>query len=71
MSDDKKSTTPDPGVGWMGHLLAGRENLDPNAPPLLYVTRRPKPRRKGQLNDGKWAPGYGPDAKKNGAKKTP
>lgn len=24
---------------------------------------RPKRRRKGQLNDGTWAPGYGPDSK--------
>lgn len=30
---------------------------------LPYKTNRPKRRRKGQLNDGEWAPGYGPKEK--------
>ncbi len=30
----------------------------------LKPTPVKKRRRKGQLNDGEWAPGYGPDAKK-------
>ncbi len=33
---------------------------DPNRPTLPYATRRPKRRRKGQLNDGEWAPGAKP-----------
>jgi hypothetical protein len=39
----------------------------PGAPVLPYKTMRPKRRRVGQLNDGEWLPGYGPDAK-SGAK---
>lgn len=37
-----------------------RKSNDPPAP----KASRPKRRRKGQLNDGEWAPGYGPNAKK-------
>lgn len=60
----------------MKAALGGQAVLDhlfiasnPNAPPAKSA--RKKRRRVGQLNDGQWAPGYGPDAKKNRGKKTP
>lgn len=55
------------GWGWNGdgaHSGHTPPETDPSAPKLPYRTMRPKRRRKGQLNDGKWAPGYGPAAKK-------
>lgn len=56
MTDEKK-----PGANCnFDHLFLER---DPNAVPPKDA--RKKRRRKGQLNDGQWAPGYGPDAKKD------
>lgn len=60
MNDDE----PKAGNGWDGSGAHSITPPPPSGPPLPYVTRRPKRRRKGQLNDGQWAPGYGPDAKK-------
>jgi hypothetical protein len=61
--DDKKDPTVAPAVGALNDLMhtiqrAREMNLPPPA------SSRKKRRRKGQLNDGQWAPGYGPDAKK-------
>jgi len=39
-----------------------RKPGDPELP--APKASRPKRRRVGQLNDGQWAPGYGPNAKK-------
>lgn len=50
--DDKRET-------W-GGAHQGNGTVEREGPPLPYVTRRPKRRRKGQLNDGEWAPGCGP-----------
>jgi hypothetical protein len=53
--------------GWDGsgaHAGHKEPERDPNEPRPVYKTVRPKRRRKGELNDGEWAPGYGPDAKK-------
>lgn len=55
-----KPTRKLPATILRGEQPPGRED----DPPLPYNTRRPKRRRKGQLNDGEWAPGYGPDKKK-------
>lgn len=59
MEDEEK------GKGWDGSgAHAGHPQVERDGPPLPYKTYRPKRRRKGQLNDGEWAPEYGPDAKK-------
>ena len=58
MDDTKKHITP--ASSTMGHLLL----KNPDAGPATVA--RKKRRRKGQLNDGDWAPGYGPGAKKPG-----
>jgi hypothetical protein len=42
----------------------GADPHPPGIKPLPYKTQRPKRRRKGQLNDGEWAPGYGPKREK-------
>lgn len=47
--------------GMFGHLLIGQGDKSSKQP---YKAARPRRRRKGQLNDGKSAPGYGPGAKK-------
>jgi hypothetical protein len=62
MSDEQEK----PAWGWDG--AGAHQNNTPPAPPregppLPYVTRRPKRRRKGQLNDGAWAAGCGPNIK--------
>jgi hypothetical protein len=54
--DDKKL----PRVILQGDVPPGREN----DPPIPYKTRRPKRRRKGELNDGLWAPGVKPKPKR-------
>lgn len=36
----------------------------PPGTPLKPTPPKKRARRKGQLNDGQWAEGYGPDAKK-------
>lgn len=61
MSDEKKPDGTGPRM-WT-HLIFER---DPDASPAKSA--RKSRRRKGQLNDGQWAPGYGPDAKKRGGK---
>ncbi len=57
MSDDEKKHITS-AANLMGHLSLKGE------PGSVYRSVRPKRRHKGQLNDGRWAPGYGPDAKK-------
>jgi hypothetical protein len=52
--------------GWDGsgaHQGHPQPEHDLNEPKIPYKTVRPKRRRKGQLNDGQWAPGNGSDAK--------
>ncbi|MFZ2029006.1 MAG: hypothetical protein WAU68_01745 [Vitreimonas sp.] len=56
MSDEKPKSTI------LSNIPDQRKPGDP--PPEPYKTTRPQRRRKGYLNDGQWAPGYGPDAKK-------
>lgn len=56
--------TDEPNKQWDGSGAHGTYNANPHAEKQPYKTVRPKARRKGQLNDGQWAPGYGPDAKK-------
>lgn len=56
MNDEK----PKPRNVDFGHLFFEKS---PDAPPAKDA--RKKRRRKGQLNDGKWAPGCGPDDPKN------
>ncbi|WP_395644804.1 hypothetical protein [Terricaulis sp.] len=63
MSETKKPAPPNvapaskgPVGGLFHHVQAAAGVTSPGG--------RPKRRRKGQLNDGEWAPGYGPDAKK-------
>jgi len=73
MSDEQKdlpfSTTlsgiPDPRPkqttgGRFSDLMAGASATSGAS----SSSKRPRRRRKGYLNDGQWAPGYGPDAKK-------
>jgi hypothetical protein len=62
MSDEEKKTAPQvaPAGGRLSDLMAG---VSATSGPTSSGGR-PKRRRKGQLNDGEWAPGYGPDAKK-------
>lgn len=58
MSDERG-----PCRGWSPGMFAHLDMpKNPDAPPAKSA--RKKRRRKGQLNDGEWAPGYGPDAKK-------
>ena len=60
MEDDKKNAK-----GWDGtgaHVGNGKVQRD--GPPIPHIDARKKRRRKGQLNDGQWVPGYGPDTKK-------
>lgn len=50
-----------------GSAGALKDLFPPNPHPPGTVFGPPlkkRRRRKGQLNDGEWAPGYGPDAKK-------
>lgn len=56
MGDGKDHITPASAA--FGHLLL----KNPDAPPPKNA--RKKRRRKGQLNDGQWAPGYDPGARK-------
>lgn len=62
MDEDKKSRIT-PASSAMGHLLL----KNPDAPPPANA--RKKRRRKGQLNDGQWAPGYGPEANRKQSEK--
>lgn len=59
--DEKKKNAGWDGSGAHNHPEPVREPGEVVQP---YKTYRPKRRRVGQLNDGQWAPGYGPDAKK-------
>jgi hypothetical protein len=56
MSDEKKHITPADNL--MGHLVLKGE------PGSVYRSVRPKRRRKGELNDGQWAPGVKPKPKR-------
>jgi hypothetical protein len=60
MTDEK----PKKNMGWDGSGMYAGHPPPPPGPPIPYKTVRLKRRRKGQLNDGEWAPGYGPDARK-------
>lgn len=60
MTDKKKNEGWDGSGAYTGLYPTPKEGDKP----LPYITRRPKRRRVGQLNDGEWMPGYGPDAKK-------
>ena len=61
MSDDQEDLPFEQSTTLSG-IPQRRKPGDPVLPPSKSV--RPKRRRKGYLNDGKWAPGYGPNAKK-------
>jgi hypothetical protein len=56
MSDERKHITPADNL--MGHLVLKGE------PGSVYRSVRPKRRRKGELNDGQWAPGVKPKPKR-------
>jgi hypothetical protein len=56
MTDARKPTD-----GWTGEgAHANHPPPERQGEPMPYKTVRKKRRRKGQLNDGEWAPGYGP-----------
>lgn len=62
MSDEKKITAPDVAPAHKGPI-GGLFHHVQGAAGITSPGKRPKRRRKGQLNDGEWAPGYGPNAK--------
>lgn len=56
MDDDKRDDDKGPRATCsFDHLFIKRDGS-----PIPYKSMRPKRRRKGYLNDGRWAPGYGP-----------
>ncbi len=55
MEDEKRRTS-----GWDGRGAHSGQPQEPDTPRAPYKTVRPKRRRKGELNDGEWAPGTKP-----------
>ena len=51
-----------PGAGALKDLFP--PNPHPPGTPLTPTPPKKRRRRVGQLNDGEWLPGYGPDAEK-------